>query len=118
MVRINIDHLSDGGSLVKREMHQRRSVGFQLRSRAGIVLLTVVVVLAIVVTAGSIAWHGRQSALKEHQHSMNSMGIVIVEQTASYVQVLDVLLREVQTHIRDSHVTSSTDFSRRFSGSD
>src|SRR5476651_469829 len=56
-----------------------------LRSGRSIVMLSAFVTVAIGVTAGLTIWHNRQSALEERQHEMNSMGIVLAEQTSRYV---------------------------------
>src|SRR5450432_1376294 len=70
-----------------------------LRSGRSIVMLSALVTVAIGATAGFTIWHNRQSALEEHQGNLNSMGVVLAEQTSRYVQVIDLILREVQSRI-------------------
>jgi diguanylate cyclase (GGDEF)-like protein len=86
------------------------NLGKFLASGRAIVLLSTLVVAVIAATAGFTILHGRQSALEEHQHEMNSMGIVLAEQTSRYVQVIDLILREVQLRIATLNVTSPADF--------
>jgi diguanylate cyclase (GGDEF)-like protein len=81
-----------------------------LRSGRSIVLLSALVTAAIGATAGFTIWHNRLSALEEHRHETNSMGIVLAEQTSRYVQVVDLILREVQSRIATLNVATPADF--------
>jgi diguanylate cyclase (GGDEF)-like protein len=81
-----------------------------LSSGRSIVMLSAFVTVAIGVTAGLTIWHNRQSALEEHHRNMNSMGIVLAEQTSRYVQVIDLILREVQSRIATLNVVTPADF--------
>jgi len=85
-----------------------------LRTRPGFALLSGAVAAIIGVNIGLIVWHNRQSALEEHRRSMNTMGIVLVEQTSRYVQVIDLMLHEVQTHIDNFRPTTPADFQHHF----
>src|SRR5476649_611981 len=84
-----------------------------LSSGRSIVMLSAFVTVAIGVTAGLTIWHNRQSALEEHHRNMNSMGIVLAEQTSRYVQVIDLMLREVQSQIATLNMTVPADFERQ-----
>jgi diguanylate cyclase (GGDEF)-like protein len=99
------------GSIVQYRMLGVRGL---LRPGYGVALLSVVVAVVISVTAGLMIWHNRQSALEEHQHSMNGMGIVLAEQTSRYVQVIDLMLHEVQNQISISPSMTSADFQHQF----
>jgi diguanylate cyclase (GGDEF)-like protein len=81
-----------------------------LSSGRSIAMLSAFVTVAVGVTAGLTIWHNRQSALEEHQREMNSMGIVLAEQTSRYVQVIDLILREVQSRITTLNVVTPADF--------
>jgi diguanylate cyclase (GGDEF)-like protein len=78
------------------------------------VLLSAVVAAAIGVIAAVTIWQNRQAALEEHRRGMNSMAIVLAEQTSRYVQVIDTLLHDVQDRIGNSQVNTSAEFADRF----
>jgi diguanylate cyclase (GGDEF)-like protein len=84
-----------------------------LRYGRSVPLLNVLVVLAFGATAGFTIWHNRQSALEQHQTEMNSMGVVLAEQTSRYVQVIDLTLREVQSRIATLNIATPGDFQRQ-----
>jgi diguanylate cyclase (GGDEF)-like protein len=67
-------------------------------------------VAVVVATAGFTIWHNRRSTFEEHQRDMTSMGIVLAEQTSRYVQVIDLILREVQSRIADLNMATPADF--------
>ena len=96
----------------------RRLLGIGgLFSRSGGVALPSIVVAAFIgASAGSMIRHNRELVLEDHWRSTNSMGIVLVEQTSRYVQVIDMMLREVQNGISNSQVTTPTEFQDRFGG--
>src|SRR5450755_2621317 len=91
---------------------RNRLRGF-LSSGRSIVMLGALVTVAIGATAGLTIWHNRQSALEEHQRNMNSMGIVLAEQTSRHVQVIDLILGEVQSQIATLNMTVPADFERQ-----
>jgi diguanylate cyclase (GGDEF)-like protein len=96
------------------EIFNRRSGLWRFpRSGRSIVLSNVLVIATICATAGFSIWHNRESALEENQNRMKSMGIVLAEQTSRYVQVIDLSLREVQSHIARLNIASPADFQRR-----
>jgi PAS domain-containing protein len=88
-------------------------LGGRLRSTRLIILLSVLIVSAIVATAGFTIWHTHESTLEEHQRDMNSMGIVLAEQTSRYVQVIDLILKEVQSRIATLDLINPKDFQRQ-----
>ena len=81
-------------------------------------LVAALIIGAIGATAGFAIWHGRKSALDEHQRSMNSMGIVLAEHTSRYVQVIDMVVRQVQLRIATLNVPTPADFSARLDNQD
>ena len=81
-----------------------------LRSGRAIVLLTVLVVAGIVATAGFTIWHGHKSTLEAHQSSMNSMGVVLAEQTSRYAQIIDLILLEVQARVANLQIATLAEF--------
>jgi hypothetical protein len=89
----------------------------RLRS-ARAVLLSGLVIAAIGATAGFTIWNNHRSALEEHQHGMNSMGVVLAEQTSRYAQVIDLILREVQLQIASLNVATPADFQRQLGTQD
>jgi len=76
------------------------------------VLASILVVTVVVATAGFTIWHNHRSMLEEHQRDMTSMGIVLAEQTSRYVQVIDLILKEVQLRIADLNMTTPSDYQR------
>jgi diguanylate cyclase (GGDEF)-like protein len=96
----------------------RNRLGGVLSSGRSIVMLSVFVTAAIGATAGFTIWHNRQSALEEHQREINSMGIVLAEQTSRHVQVIDLILREVQSKIATLNITTPADFEHQLGTQD
>jgi diguanylate cyclase (GGDEF)-like protein len=93
--------------------HRLGGVRELLRSGRAVVLLSALVMAVIGATAGFTIWHARQLTLEEHRRSMNGMGIVLAEQTSRYVQVIDLILREVKTRIDDSKLATPADFQQQ-----
>ena len=84
-----------------------------LWSARATMLLSVLIVAGIGATAGLLIWHERQSALEEHEHEMNSIGVVLSEQTSRYAQVIDLILRQVQSRIALLNVATPEDFQQQ-----
>jgi diguanylate cyclase (GGDEF)-like protein len=82
------------------------------------VLLCVLVTAMLGAAAGFMIWNNRLSALEEHRREMSSMGIVLAEQTSRYAQVVDMIVREVQSRIADLHIATSGDFQRELATQD
>ena len=78
-------------------------------------VLSGLVIVVIGMTSGLAVWHGRNAALEEHRRGMNSLGVVLAEQTSRYVQVLDLVLRDVQTKVASFNVADPADFQRQLS---
>jgi diguanylate cyclase (GGDEF)-like protein len=89
--------------------------GFRFLFRSGrtFLLLSVLVVAAIGAIAGLMIWQTRQAAFEEHRRDMHSMGVVLAEQTARYVQVFDLIVREVQARTVSQANESPADFRSR-----
>jgi diguanylate cyclase (GGDEF)-like protein len=99
------------GRVIAGSVHDRlRELGEFFRTRLAIGLVSILVVAAIVATAGFTIWHTHESTLEEHQRGMDSMGVVLAEQTSRYVQVIDLILREVQARIAALDVKTAADF--------
>ena len=99
-------------------VRQLRGAGAIFWSSRGLVLLGVLVAVTIGAIAAFMIWHGRQSALKDHQRGMNSMSVVLAEQTSRYVQVIDLILQEVQARITHLDPASPADFEHQFATQD
>ena len=95
-------------------LRQLLGVGELLRSGRGVALLSIMVAACISAAAGCMILHNHQLVLEEHQRSVNSMSIVLVEQTSRYVQVIDMMLHEVQNKISNSQITTPKEFQDRF----
>jgi diguanylate cyclase (GGDEF)-like protein len=76
-------------------------------------LLSGPVVAIILGLVGFTIWHNHQSALVERQRGAKSMAVVLAEQTARYVQVIDLSLKAAQSSIAALDLTTPDDFRRR-----
>ncbi len=83
------------------------------RSACAAMLLSVLIVVGIGTTAGLLILHERKAALEEHEHDMNSMGVVLAEQTSRYAQVIDLILRQVQSRIALLNIATPEDFQQQ-----
>jgi hypothetical protein len=90
-----------------------RGLGGLFRSGRSVVLLSVMVMAVIGGTAAFTIWHNRQSELEQHQRDMNSMGVVLAEQTSRYAEVIDLILREVQSRVAGLNVSTPADYQRQ-----
>ncbi len=88
------------------------------RSARATMLLSVLIVVGIGTTAGLLIWHERQAALEEHEHEMNSIGVVLSEQTSRYTQVIDLILRQVQSRVALLNVVTPGDFQQQLATQD
>src|ERR1700733_6821271 len=88
------------------------------RSARATMLLSVLIVVGIGTTAGLWIWHERQAALEEHEHEMNSIGVVLSEQTSRYTQVIDLILRQVQSRVALLNVVTPGDFQQQLATQD
>ena len=116
------DHLA--GSQVEVSMTGIGSIpGFAairvlLRSARAFVLLSVLVATAIGAAAGLMIWHTRQTAFDEHRRGMASMGVVLAEQTARYVQIIDLVVQEVTAESANLSIETPADFQYRLGTSE
>jgi diguanylate cyclase (GGDEF)-like protein len=99
--------------IVMRMIHRLSGLERLLQSGRAVMLLGILVVAVVAATAGFTIWHNRQSALEEHRSGMNTMGIVLAEQTSRYVQVIDLILCEVQSRIATLNLVTPADFERQ-----
>jgi diguanylate cyclase (GGDEF)-like protein len=98
-----------GRSVIRRILACRDLI----RSGPAFVLLGTIVSTSIGATAGFAIWHSHRSALKEHQGDIDSMGVILAEQTSRYAQVIDLTLGVVRTRIGDLNITTPVDFQYR-----
>jgi diguanylate cyclase (GGDEF)-like protein len=103
-----------GAAVTEMQLIQRigRRRGF-LRSGRAAILLSGPVVAIILGLVGFTIWHNHQSVLAERERGAKSMGVVLAEQTARYVQVIDLSLKGVRSSIAALDLTSPDDFRRR-----
>jgi diguanylate cyclase (GGDEF)-like protein len=83
-----------------------------LGSRPAPALLSAMVLLALGAGACVLIWHDRQSAFDDHVRGSDSMGVVLAEQTGRYVQVVDMIVREVRSKAADLDLKTPADFQR------
>ena len=84
-----------------------------LRSRRSIALICALIVGLMAAVAGAATWHYRAQALKDRENNMRSLGMVLAEQTARYVQVIDLILQQIQTRIDGYNIENKMDFGSR-----
>lgn len=79
-------------------------------------LLNTVIVAVICAATGLAIWFNHEAAFEQHQRGMTSMGGVLAEQTARYVQVIDLIVQEVQTHTEAMEIEGVADLASRLEG--
>ena len=64
----------------------------------GLYLWAIGIVLIIATLAGSAAtvWELRRDAIEDYRQHMANLGVVLAEQTARYIQVVDLVLQDIQ----------------------
>jgi signal transduction histidine kinase len=77
----------------------------------------VVVVLVTVLCAAVTIWDLYRKTTREVSEDMANLGLVLAEQTSRYVQVVDLLLREVQAYSSGLQIRTPEEFEQRL-GSD
>ena len=83
-----------------------------LGSRQAAALLSALVLATLGAAACLMIWHGRQSAFDDHLRGSNSMGVVLAEQTGRYVQIVDLIVREVRSRTAGLDLKTPEDFER------
>ncbi len=91
---------------------RRAFSGRLLQSRRFAALSCALIVAIILSVAGAAIWQYREQVLLQQESSMRSLGLVIAEQTARYVQVIDLTLQRVQHRVSDYGPTTPDDFRR------
>ena len=83
---------------------------------SGLYLWAIGIVLIIATLAGSAAtvWHLRRDALEDNLQHMANLGVVLAEQTARYIQVVDVALQEIVARSAALGVTTPEQFAQLF----
>ena len=84
-----------------------------LLSRHAAGWLSAVIFLVLGTVASLMIWHGRVSAFDDHLRGSTSMGVVLSEQTARYIQVVDLIVQEVKSRAIALDLKSAGDFERR-----
>ena len=75
-----------------------------------------VVVLVTILCAGLTIWDLYRKTMREASEEMANLGFVLAEQTARYVQVVDLLLQETQAHIHDLQIQTQEQFRHGLEG--
>ena len=81
-------------------------------------LLSAFVAVIIFVFAGLTIWQNREAAFKERQRGLHSVGVVLAEQTARYVQVIDLTLQDVAARVARMGIATPAEFETRLSKPD
>jgi diguanylate cyclase (GGDEF)-like protein len=83
-----------------------------LASRSAAASLNALVLIVLGVAACLMIWHGRQSAFDDHERGLDSMGVVLAEQTGRYVQVVDLIVQEVRSKALALDIKTLEEFQR------
>ena len=89
-----------------------------LTARRRLWLLCGVLVAITIMAAARILWSERQTHLADRQMAATELAAVLAEQTARYVQVIDLRLRDVEARIAAAEIHTPADFSRRLEDED
>jgi PAS domain-containing protein len=89
-----------------------------LEAASGLALLSILMIAAIWGIAAFMIAHTRHSALEAQLRSMDSMGVVLVEQTSAYVQLIDGLTKGVQSRIASLHIAEPVELRRQLENQD
>ena len=73
----------------------------------------IVVVLVTVLCAGLAIWGLYRKTTTEATEDMANLGLVLAEQTSRYVQVVDLLLRELQSSAQAESIQTRDEFTQR-----
>lgn len=74
----------------------------------------VALVVATLLGCGAEIWNLRQQAIEQQRIMVRNLGVVLAEQTTRHVQVVDLVLREMQSRVIASGIRSSDELSRSF----
>ena len=84
---------------------QRHDGGAQatglFRSTRSFVATSVALVVLILGTASLVIWNARERAFNQYQDGMTSLALVLSEQTARYVQVVDLAMLTIRSTVMD-----------------
>jgi diguanylate cyclase (GGDEF)-like protein/PAS domain S-box-containing protein len=70
----------------------------------------IAIVILIVATAGIAIWSAREHAFTEHQETSKTLAAALAEQTARYVQVVDLAMIAVQREVSETADHPYSDF--------
>jgi hypothetical protein len=67
----------------------------------GLFLIAAAIVVAIVALAGLAIWNARQSAFQEEERDASNLAFALAEQTARYVQTVDLTMMQVKSWVTE-----------------
>jgi signal transduction histidine kinase len=85
----------------------------RLRANRGFLLIGAAIVALIVALAGLAIWNARQSAFREDERDATNLAIALAEQTARYVQTVDLTMIEVKSWVAESDGRTPAAFNAR-----
>ncbi len=113
---IKVTRLDDrltSGSWFRVVVNRARTNWAFIFSRHHLMLPSILVVVVLGGTAAVMIWRNWKSTLEDHLHAMDSMGIVLVEQTSRYVQLIDLSVKELQLKISNLKMETPAEFIRQ-----
>jgi diguanylate cyclase (GGDEF)-like protein/PAS domain S-box-containing protein len=78
----------------------------------------VVLALLSLACAGVIVQQSRREAVEHARADIRGLGIVLAEQTSRYVQTIDLVVQQAQSHIQDLEIRTPDAFRRLVEGED
>jgi PAS domain-containing protein len=88
-------NINTGNVSMRHRAQRSKGLGLFRLSRVFFTICAAIVVLASTV-AGLAIWSARQHAFREHQRDATNLAVVLAEQTARYIETIDMSILEVK----------------------
>jgi hypothetical protein len=90
----------------------------QLRVARNLRIIGGILALLALLGAGVTIWDTHRRTIDDAKSDMRGLGLVLAEQAARYVQVIDLVQREMQLRSHDLDIRTSEEFRLRFADED
>ena len=91
-----------------------KAVGGIARATRYAWVVGLVLIIATMLGCAAAIWDLRQQAIDQQRIAITNLSIVLAEQTNRYLQVVDLVLQEIQSHVAFGHVHGSDEAFRWF----
>ena len=85
---------------------------YLFRPDRGVLVVGIVIATLTIALAGIVIRNDRQDAFEENQRDLTNLAVVLAEQTARYVQTVDLVMTEVKSWAKDPDSRSLVTFER------